>query len=334
MTKKVVVLPGDGIGPEVVSATVSAFSALTDEIELINADIGLDCFKRTGNYLPRCTLEAIEDCDAVLLGCVTEPDNDRTYRDPVLEIKRRLDLFANIKPVRKIVKDVGVTDLDIIIITESNEGLFSMSEREDLDGVTYERRVTYSGCKRICNFTKNFVEVCQNKKLTCVHRANINEMSDGLFLKTFYEVMAGSTVNLSDEKAGDIAGNIVLEPKNYEIILTLNLYGDVISEECAALVGGSHLIPSASVGDKHGLFEPLHKSNPDLVGLNSVNPTASLMSGAMLLDYIGLSKEASTLRDAVITAYKRGYRTADVGGTLGTLEFTDQVVKLCREPKY
>ena len=333
MTKKIAVLPGDGIGPEVVSATVSAIDALSLDIEFINADIGFDCHKRTGNALPKQTLNIIDECDAILVGCVNDDSTDRTYRNPVMEIKKRLDLFANVRPIKKIAQDVGVKDLDIIVIREYTEGLFSMNEIEDLDGVTHQRRVSYKGCKRICQFARNLSEYENRKKITCVHKANVYKIADGLFKNTFYEVMTGTKLKIDDTKVDDMAAEIVLHSDNVDVITTMSMYGDILSREAAALVGGAYLCPSGNYGVHKALFEPLHKSNPELVGLNIVNPTGSLLSGAMLLEYLGMPEKAEILRDAVLTAYKRGYRTKDVGGTHGTYEFSDQIAKLCENPQ-
>jgi len=329
MTKKIAVLPGDGIGPEVVSATVSAIDALSLDIEFISADIGLDCHKRTGSALPKSTLNIIDECDAILVGCVEDDSTDRTYRNPVMEIKKRLDLFANVRPVKKIAQDIGVKDLNIIVIREYTEGLFSMNEIEDLDGVTHQRRVSYKGCKRICQFAKNLAEYENRKKITCVHKANVYKVADGLFRNTFYEVMSGTKLKIDDTKVDDMAAEIVLNPDNVDVITTMSMYGDILSREAAALVGGAYLCPSGNYGIHKALFEPLHRSNPELVGLNTVNPTGSLLSGAMLLEYLGMPEKGEILRDAVLTAYKRGHRTRDVGGTYGTYEFADKIAKLC-----
>jgi len=329
MSRKIAVLSGDGIGPEVVSSTVSAIIALTNDVEIVNADIGYDCFKRTGEALPKETVEIVDECDAVLMGCVTVPDNERNYRNPALDVKRRLDLFANVRPISRIVPDLGIIDLDAVFVRENTEGLFEMTEIEDLDGVTYSKRITYAGCKRICQFSKRLAGELGRKHITCLHKANVYKQTDGLFLKTFYEVMNGSGLKYDDMKADDMASYMVMNPSEVDMIVTQSLYGDIVSEEASALVGGTYLSPSCGIGDRKALFEPMHRSNPELAGLNVVNPTASLMSGSLLLMYLGYTKESMILADAVRTAYKRGYRTADVGGKMGTYEFTDCIVKLC-----
>lgn len=332
MSKKVAVLPGDGIGPEVVSSTVAAITSLGTDIELITADIGYECFKRTGEALPRATAELVNECDAVLLGCVTIPENERNFRNPVIEIKKRLDLYANVRPINKIVPDIGKIDINAVFIRENTEGLFDISEVEDVEGISYTKRLSYAGCRRICKFARNYAESHGRKRITCVHKADIYRKTDGLFLDTFREVMDGSNVGYDDAKTEDMVSSIILEPQNIDVVVTQSLYGDILSEEAASLCNGVHLSPSSGIGDNKALFEPMHKSNPELEGLNTVNPTASILSGSLMLQYLGYKEEGMLLKEAVASAYKRGYRTVDIGGTTGTFEFTSQIVKYCEKP--
>ena len=330
MTKKVAVLPGDGIGPEIVSSAVAVINTLVNDVELINGDFGYDSYKRTGEALPRITMDLIDECDAILVGSVNIPEDDRLFRNPLADIKKRLDLYAEVRVVSKLVPDLGIIgDIDATFIKENDEGMFNVSEIDELDGATLTKRVSYSGSKRICQFARSFMEMKKEKHITCVHKADMYKMTDGLFLNTFREVMAGSDIIFDDMKADEMASYIMSNPRNVNFVISVSPYGDILSEEAGSLSGGIQLIPTAIIGENKGLFKPLHGPNTVMEGLNIVNPTAELMSASMMLDYLGYPEEADTLRESVRSAYKRGYRTPDVGGDTGTYDFTTQVVKIC-----
>ena len=330
MSKKVAVLPGDGIGPEIVSSAVAVINTLVNDIELINGDIGYDCYKRTGEALPRITMDLIDECDAILVGSINNPEDDRLFRNPLADIKKRLDLFAEVRAVRKIVPDLGIIgDIDATFIMENDEGLFNISEIDELDGATITKRISYSGSKRICQFTRNFMNMRGEKHITCVHKADMYKVTDGLFLNTFREVMDGSDIVYDDMRAEEMASYIMSNPRNVNFVISVSPYGDILSEEAGSLTGGAHLIPTAIIGENKGLFKPLHGPNTMMEGLNIVNPTAELMCASMMLRYLGYPEEAETIRESVRSAYKRGYRTPDVGGKTGTYDFTTQVVKIC-----
>ncbi len=330
MAKKVAVLPGDGIGPEIVSSAVAVINALVSDIELINGDFGYDCYKRAGEALPRITMDLIDECDAILVGCVNNPDSDKLFRNPLADIKKRLDLYAEVRKVLKIVPDIGMLgDIDATFIMENDEGMFNISEIDELDGATLTKRVSYSGSKRICQFTKKYMEDRHDKHVTCVHKADMYKLTDGLFLNTFREVMGDSDIEYDDMKADEMASYIMSNPRNVNYVVSVSPYGDILSEEAAALTGGTHLVPTAIYGKRKALFKPLHGPNETLQGLNIVNPTAALLSAGMMLEYLGYTEEADILKESIRSAYKRGHRTPDVGGNTGTYDFTTQVVKIC-----
>lgn len=334
MSKKIAVLPGDGIGPEVISSAVAVLNSLTNDIELINGDIGYECYKRTGSPLPRTTIDIIEECDAVLLGGITVPVDEKNFRNPLYDIKKRLDLYADVRYVSKIVPDLGIlSDFDSMFVRYSDEGSFNVTEINELDGATLTRRVSYLNAKRLCNFTKDLMMKHNRENISCVHKTDLYPLSDGVLLNTFKEVMEGSGLNFTSIKAEDMIAEIITSPRSVDTIISTNPYSDLLSESVAALVGGSQLVPVALLGDEKGLFKPLHNSNPTLEGLNIVNPTAMLISTSMMLDFIGYEDEAELLRVAIRSAYKRGYRTPDVGGDMGTYDFTTQVVKICENPQ-
>ena len=330
MTKKVAVLPGDGIGPEIVSSAVAVINTLVSDIELINGDFGYGCYKRTGEALPRITMDLIDECDAILVGSVDMPESDRLFRNPLTDIKKRLDLFAEVREVSKIVPDIGIIgNIDATFIKENDEGMFNISEIDEIDGATLTKRVSYSGSKRICQFTRKLMEKKRARHVTCVHKADMYKLTDGLFLNTFREVMDGSDIVYDDMKADEMASFIMSNPRDVNYVISVSPYGDLLSEEAASLSGGTHLVPTAIMGERKGIFKPLHGPNIIMEGLNIVNPTAALLSAAMMMDYLDYTDEADKLRESIRSAYKRGYRTHDMGGTTGTYDFTTQVVKIC-----
>ena len=330
MSKKVAVLPGDGIGPEIVSSAVAVINALVSDIELINGDFGYDCYKRAGEALPRITMDLIDECDAVLIGCVYNPESDRLFRNPLADIRKRLDLYAEVRKVTKLVPNIGIIgDIDATFIMENDEGMFNISEIDDLDGATLTKRISYSGTKRLCQFTKNYMNERGDKHITCVHKTDMYRLTDGMFLNTFREAMEGTDIVYDDMKADEMASYIMSNPRNVNYVISVSPYGDILSEEAGSLSGGTHLIPTAIYGEKKALFKPLHGPSSMLEGLNVVNPTAALLSAAMMLDYLGYPSKADTLRSSIRSAYKRGYRTPDIGGETGTYDFTTQVVKIC-----
>ncbi len=330
MSKKVAVLPGDGIGPEIVSSAVAVINTLVSDIELINGDMGYDCYKRTGEALPRITMDLIDECDAILVGSISNPESDRLFRNPLNDIKKRLDLFAEVRPVSKIVPNIGmIGDIEATFIKENDEGMFNITEIDELDGATLTKRVSYSGSKRLCQFARRTMERMKADHITCVHKADVYKLTDGLFLNTFRDVMKDSDIKYDDMKADEMASYIMSNPRDVNFVISVSPYGDILSEEAATLSGGTHLIPTAILGEKKGIFKPLHGPETMMEGLNIVNPTAALLSAALMLDYLGYGEEANTLKESIRSAYKRGYRTPDLGGDTGTYDFTTQVVKIC-----
>ena len=326
MSKKVAIIPGDGVGPEIISSAVAAIDSLVSDIELVNVDAGYDCYLRTGEQLPLETVEAVSECDATLLGCMNIPD-DRMFRNPVDDIKKKMGLFANAKFIQKMVPDVGIVDIDAVFFREENQ-YADLSEVEDVDGASMTMKVHYASCKRMFQLVKGLAEA-HGMDVTCVHNMKRVPVVDGLFLKTFHEVMDGSSIPYNDEGIEGASSTIIMNPSRFQYVVSLNPYSDIISSEAAAMVGGAHLIPEAILGDNNGLFMPMHGPVMRLKGLNQANPTAMLMATSKMLKFLGYDKESEKLKEAIRSAYKRGFRTPDVGGTTGTYDFTSQVVKIC-----
>lgn len=327
--KKIAVLPGDGIGPEVIGSALTVLDAVTHDLEFLHGEIGLECHSRTGEYLPRETLDIIDESDAVLFGAITTPLGDPNYRSPILQLRKQLDLYANVRPLRKVHPSLGLVDLDAIIVRENTEGMYTQIERQDPEGVTLERRVSIRGSRRIVRFARELAEKNCRKRITCVHKANALRRSDGLFREIFFEEMMGSNLEVKELLVDAAAAAMIDRYKEIDVIVTLNLYGDILSDEGSALTGGLGLSPSANMNAEFGLFEPVHGSAPDIAGRGVANPTAAILSAAMMLDFLEMSTEAETIRLAVHDAIDKGARTRDMKGDHSTQQFTDVVASLC-----
>lgn len=328
--KKVVLIGGDGIGPEVVSAAVRILENLDVNLEFIEAQMGLECSRRTGHFIPKATMEALERSDACLFGAVTTP-LDQKQRSCILYLRRHFDLYANLRPVKRLHPSVGLVDLDMVIVRENTEGMYTDVEHEDSDGVTLERRVSEKASRRI---VRRAVDLCRSegrKRITCVHKANALRKSDGLFRRIFFEEVEGQGLEVKEMLVDAAAAALVLKPKDFDCIVTLNLYGDIISDEAAALIGGLGFGPSGNVGDKYAIFEPSHGSAPDIAGRDIANPIAAMLSSAMMLQYLGEKEQAARIERAIRLGLERGIRTMDVGGDYRTTEYTEALIKLLKE---
>jgi isopropylmalate/isohomocitrate dehydrogenase-like protein len=324
--RSVCVLPGDGVGPEVVGCAVRVLDEVTDQLELHYSDIGRESFVRTGRYLSDDTLEAMRASDSCIFGAVTSSEG-KEYDSPVLKFRKELGLYANLRPVKSM-PHVSATDVDLLIVRENTEGLYTMDEVEDGAGVTTRRRVTRVACTRIVDKAIEEARRRRRRSLCCIHKANVLRQSDGLFLEVFRErsEAIGTGLHFTDQLVDSAAAKLVMSPGSFDVIVTLNLYGDILSDLAAGVVGGLGFAPSGNVGDVHSVFEPAHGSAPDIAGTGQANPTATILSAAMMLDHLGLGDEARLIHDSVERAYASGIRTFDVGGSVGSGQFTDEVV--------
>jgi isopropylmalate/isohomocitrate dehydrogenase-like protein len=321
--RKIAVIPGDGIGPEVIGSALEVLQALDVPLEITEAGMGLECHEHTGSYLPQETLDILEGSDAALFGAITSPVTyDPSYRSPLLHLRKTFDLYANIRPVRRWHPSIGLVDLDVIIVRENTEGMYTGVEREDAEGVVTERRITRRACQRIVD---KGIEVCRaegRKSITCVHKSNVLRRSDGLFREIFRDRVNGSGLEGRELLVDAAAAAMVLQPRKMECLVTLNLYGDILSDEAAALTGGLGFAPSVNMGERFALFEPTHGSAPDIAGMDRANPVAAILTAAMMLRYLDMGMLATRIESSVTEALDRGIRTADVGGSMGTREFT------------
>lgn len=326
--KSICVLPGDGIGPEVVGCAVDVLKQATDQLEFVYADIGQVAEEKHGNPLPDETFDLMKSSDSCLFGAVTSSESSN-YVSPVLKFRKELDLFANVRPVRSLASFHGRPAIDVIIIRENSEGMYTQKEIFDDEGVTTLRRVTRRASERIVSFAIRYSLENGRKRVCCVHKANVLRGSDGLFLQVFRGMMERQRGHLvKEEQLVDSAAlKLVNEPGAFDVIVTLNLYGDILSDVAAGVAGGLGFAPSGNIGPKHSVFEPSHGSAPDIAGKGIANPTATILAGAMMLRHLGLNDASSAVERAVSDTYASGHLTYDLGGRHGSKPFAEHVIK-------
>ncbi|MHB8604239.1 MAG: isocitrate/isopropylmalate dehydrogenase family protein [Thermoplasmatota archaeon] len=329
MTKRVCVIPGDGIGVEVIDATLAVLGEMSADLAFDRRDAGLASRNRTGEYLPAATLDAAKRADAVLFGAITSPlaSEDPHYESVILRLRKELDLFANVRPAKDWGQPSREKGLDIVLVRENTEGLYNALEVADDAGVTTHRRVTRAASERIVRFAFELAERERRASLTCVHKANVLRRSDGLFRDAFLaEAKPHPTVAPRELLVDNAALQLVREPAKIPAIVTLNLYGDVLSDLAAGLVGGLGFAPSGSYGPRSALFEPVHGSAPDIAGKGIANPYATLLSAAMMLRHLGFVSQAHELDIAVAAAIHDGKLTPDAGGKWSTSDVASAVI--------
>ncbi len=325
--KRVVLIEGDGIGHEVVPAAVRVLEATGVPFQFVEAEAGWDCFQRHGTALPDDTLALVRESDAALFGAVSSPlHRVEGYRSPIVALRRALDLYANLRPVFSMPVSGSRAGIDLLIVRENSEGLYSGRERREGDTVIAERVITRRASARI---TRVACEQAMHRRrhLTIVHKANVLRESDGLFREAAYQV-AGEYADLTvAEMLVDTASlHLVTDPERFDVLVTTNLFGDILSDEAAGLVGGLGLAPSANVGDVQGVFEPVHGSAPDIAGRGIANPIATILAASLMLEHLREAAAAERVRVAAIETLRQGPRTPDLGGDAGTEDVTRAIV--------
>ncbi|WP_232702738.1 isocitrate/isopropylmalate dehydrogenase family protein [Halobacterium wangiae] len=312
MTEEIVVIPGDGIGAEVLPVAVDVLGAVGD-FEFVRANAGDAVAAETGTPLPEETRAAAESADATLFGAAGE-----TAADVVLPLRAAVDSFVNVRPARAYPGVEAVKpETDVVFLRENSEGVYGGHEATIADGVaTTTRVITREATERLAEYACEFAP----EGFTIAHKANVMRESDGLFLETVERVAEERGVPTEAELMDAMATHLVQSPEDYHTVVCPNLAGDVLSDLAAGLVGGLGLLPSANVGPERALFEPVHGSAPDIAGEGVANPTAAVLSAAMLLEFFDYDEEAQRARDAVEHVLAEGPRTPDVGGEATTEE--------------
>jgi len=322
MSETIAVIPGDGIGHEVVPATLRVLDAVAD-FEYDHVEAGDAVAERTGEPLPQETLAAVTDADATLFGATGE-----TSADVILPLRDAVDSFVNIRPARTYPGvDAVQPETDLVILRENTEGVYAgIEERLTEDVSTLTRLVTQSASRRLGEFACEYVAEQGLNGFTVAHKNNVMRVTDGLFVDTIREVADERGVAVDDAYMDAMATGLAMDPTGYDVIVCPNLAGDVLSDLAAGLVGGLGLLPSANVGSERGIFEPVHGCAPDIAGEGVANPTATILSAAMLLDFLDYEDEAAAVRTAVETTLAEGPRTPDLGGDATTDAVADAVV--------
>ena len=322
---QIAVIPGDGIGKEVMEATISVLDELDIEFDYVYGEAGDECGEKNGNPLPEETLNIIRDSDACLFGAAGE-----TAADVIVKIRQEMKMYANLRPVKAYPNTNALfDDVDFMIVRENTEGLY-IADQEELteDGAIAKRIITRKAEERIIDYAFNYAKENNKSKVTAVHKANVLKKSDGLFKDVFYEVAEKyPEIETEDFYVDATAMYLITQPQNFEVVVTTNLFGDILSDEGAGLVGGLGLIPSANIGENGALFEPVHGSAPDIAGEGKANPIAMMLSAIMMLRYIGENEQADRFESAILKVLNEGKTlTSDLGGSASTLEVT-KVIK-------
>lgn len=329
---KVTLIPGDGIGPEVADATVRAIQATGAPVEWERVELTSDIILAAGQTLPGNVIESLDRTRVGLKGPVTTPVAGG-FQSVNVALRKRLDLFANVRPVRTLpglktrYEDVRI---DMVIFRENTEDLYSGLEHEVVTDVVESLKViTRYASIRIANYAFAFARKNGRKKVTAVHKANIMKLSDGLFLRCCREVAAQYPEIKYEELIVDNASmQLVMRPETFDVLLLPNLYGDIVSDLAAGLVGGLGIVPGANMGERHAVFEAVHGSAPDIAGKGLANPTALMTSAVLMLTHLGEAEGARKLQTAIEQVYAEGKDlTGDVGGSATTAQFTDAVVR-------
>ncbi|MFB3907756.1 MAG: isocitrate/isopropylmalate dehydrogenase family protein [Candidatus Eisenbacteria bacterium] len=333
MRRTVCLLPGDGIGPEVTEATLEVLGAAGAEIDWIRLEAGAAAAEKYGEVLPKQTLDAIEKIRLALKGPVTTPVG-RGFASVNVQLRKRFHLYAAVRPIRSL---AGVRtryeNVEIVVIRENTEGLYSGIEHEVVPGVVESLKIaSRDACERIARFAFRYARERGRRKVTVFHKANIMKMSDGLFIDSARRIheIEGDGIEYEEIIIDNGCMQLVRDPTRFDILLLENLYGDVVSDLCAGLVGGLGVVPGANIGDDCAIFEAVHGSAPDIAGKGKANPLALIMTAVMMLNHIGQRDVADRIKAAYNAVLQDGRPeeiTADIGGRAGTREFTQAVLR-------
>ena len=340
---KIALIPGDGIGPEVLAATheviEAAIAPAETSVDFVHLDAGWGTFQQTGSALPQETLERLHTCDGALFGAVSSPSHKVDgYSSPIIGMRRALDLYANLRPIQSAPIPSSRPNVDMLIVRENTEGLYVKQERLEENGnrAIADRIITRQASERIVDmaFEQAAIRNAQNATealVTIVHKANVLRVTDGLFREAALDVASRyPTITQEEQLVDSMAYRMILEPERYDVVVAPNLYGDILSDAAAALVGGLGLIPSANVGNGFVLAEPVHGSAPDIAGHGVANPVAAIRAGALLLEMLGMTGPAQQIQQAVNSTLAQGPYTRDLGGNATTKDVTASIINAMR----
>lgn len=321
---QIAVIPGDGIGKEVMEATISVLDELNVDFDYVYGIAGDECNEEHGTPLPQETIDIVRDSDACLFGAAGE-----TAADVIVKIRQEMKMFANLRPVKSYPNTKSVFEnVDFMIVRENTEGLYIANQEEKTeDGAIAKRIITREAEERIIDYAFQYAKDNNRTKVTAVHKANVLKKTDGLFKKIFYEVAEKyPDIDTEDFYVDATAMYLVTQPQEFQVIVTTNLFGDILSDEGAGLVGGLGLTPSANIGADGALFEPVHGSAPDIAGQQKANPIAMMLSAIMMLRYLGENEAANKFDAAILKVLNEGKTlTSDLGGSSTTIEVAQAI---------
>ena len=330
MTYKATLIPGDGIGPEITEAVVRILAATGVKFAWEHQEAGAEAYEKYHEYMPQELIDSFERTKIALKGPITTPIGGG-FSSINVALRKRFELYANFRPIRNLPHiPTRYPDVDLIIIRENTEGLYSGIEHEVVPGVVESLKIiTAKASTRIARFAFEYARKNKRKRVHCIHKANIMKLSDGLFLRCTRDVARDyPEITYGEHIVDNTCMQLVTNPYQYDVLVLENLYGDIISDLCAAFVGGLGVVPGANFGHECAIFEAVHGSAPDIAGRNIANPTALLRSAILMLRHLGESDAAWRIRNAIEKVYRdKSKRTRDVGGTAGTSEFADAVIE-------
>ncbi|AWA05615.1 isocitrate dehydrogenase [Aeromonas hydrophila] len=329
--RKITVIPGDGIGPSIIESAIQILTHAGCDFEYEYADAGLVALEKHGELLPQATLDLIEKNKVSLKGPLTTPVGGG-FTSINVSLRKKFNLYANVRPVLSFKGTRSRYDnIDIITVRENTEGMYSgAGQKRSDDNKSAEAMsiITREGAERIVKFAFELARQEGRKKVTIIHKANILKSTSGLFLEVAREVASRYPDIQSEEMIVDAACmNLVMYPERFDVMVTTNLFGDILSDLCAGLVGGLGMAPGANIGDGAAIFEAVHGSAPDIAGKNIANPTSVILASIQMLEYLGMQNKAERIREAVRATIESGDRvTRDLGGTASTSEFTQSII--------
>ena len=323
----IAVIPGDGIGKEVMEASITVLKSLGIDFNFTYGEAGDECLEKNGEALPKETIELAKKSDACLFGAAGE-----TAADVIVRLRQELNLFANLRPVKSYPNTNALfEDVDFMIVRENTEGMYIAKEEEYTEeGAIARRIITEKAERRIVDYAFQYAKSNNKTKVTGVHKANVLKITDGLFKEIFYDVAKDyeGEIEAEDFYVDATAMYLITRPESFEVIVTTNLFGDILSDEGAGLVGGLGMIPSGNIGEDGALFEPVHGSAPDIAGKGIANPFAMMLSAAMMLNYLEEFEAEEKLNNAILNVLNKAETlTPDLGGDSSTMEVCEAVIK-------
>jgi isocitrate dehydrogenase (NAD+) len=331
MTQTITVIRGDGIGPEIMDATLHVLDSMNLGLQYEFADAGLAALEKQGELLPQATMDSIRKNRIALKSPLTTPVGEG-FSSINVELRKRFDLYANVRPAKSFpnTKSRFPSGVDLITVRENTEGAYigeGQALSADGEVATLTQRVTRRGSERIVRYAFDLARRIGRKKVTIVHKANILKSTSGLFLKTARAVATEyPDIECNEMIVDNTCMQLVMRPEQFDVIVTTNLFGDIISDLCAGLVGGLGLAPGANIGTDAAIFEAVHGTAPDIAGQGKANPCALLLGAAQMLDHLGMPEKAARLREAIIaTLEAKDSLTPDLGGTGNTMSFANAI---------